>query len=379
MILSLQTSTFSAFGGIQTYNRLVCRVLNEIGPGQNRILIARDTQADVQQPGAEFKTLKLEAFHGKRFALLCKIVHLAVTQKINLVLIGHVNYAPLGWLIKLLQPRVRYAVMLYGVEAWRHLPPLKKYALQRADFLISISEYTRNEAIKANALRASRIHLLPNALEWNHAVSETEQAMLRSKGTRLLSVCRLDDTERYKGVDKVIEALPEIAKTIPEIHYSVVGAGTDLARHKDLAERMGVARRVDFLGFLADEALREQYRECDVFVMPSAAEGFGFVFLEAMKYAKPIVAASSAGAPEVVQDGITGLLIEYGNREGLARAVTDLCLDSALRVRLGEAGRQRLQDKYRYANFKTKLTEILAQEMTHSAYSQTDESASCAS
>jgi len=173
----------------------------------------------------------------------------------------------------------------------------------------------------------------------------------------------LEQTEKYKGVDKVIEVLPTVALQVPGIQYVVVGGGSDLDRHKQLAQQLGVADRVHFKGFLNDEALRACYRDCDVFVMPSAGEGFGFVFLEAMTYSKAIVAARSGGAPEVVEDEVTGRLVEYGDQAELAQALIELCLDPEKRNRLGSAGYQRLQERFTFAHFKQKLTEILNAEL----------------
>lgn len=385
MILSLQTTTFSAFGGIPTYNRLICRVLNEIGaPRQTNILIATDKLSDLEDPRAELTNLQLEGFAQKRPALIQRIIHLALTRQIDLALIGHVNYAPLALILKQFQPRLRYGVILYGIEAWQQLPRLKRYALQKADFVISISEYTRQLAVAANKLNEDRIHLLPNALEWKEEIGlESADFVQRSPGSKinLLSVCRLDSEERYKGVDKVIEALPDIINKVPDVSYTVVGGGTDLARHQQLARNLGVAERVHFLGFLSEEELRARYRDCDIFVMPSAGEGFGFVFLEAMKFGKPVVAANSGGAPEVVADFVTGRLVEYGNQPELATTLIELCLDPESRARLGAAGRQRLEERFRFENFRQKLTEIISQESPRTRYglAQADESASCAS
>ncbi|MBA3355853.1 MAG: glycosyltransferase family 4 protein [Pyrinomonadaceae bacterium] len=369
MILSLQTTTFSAFGGIPTYNRLVCRVLNEFGKSQ--VLIATDKNSDIERPAAELPNLKLEAFAQNRLALTRRVVRLGLAREFDLVLIGHVNYAPLGWLLKKLQPRRRYGVMLYGIEAWQQLSPLRRRALQHADFMISISNYTRQKAIQANLLIADRVHLLPNALEAPkiEAIPASDQSPA-IKGTRLLSVCRLDQNEQYKGVDKVIEVLQDVAGRVPDVQYVVVGSGTDLERHMQLAHKLGVAERVHFLGFLSDVALRASYQECDVFVMPSAGEGFGFVFLEAMQCGKPIIAANSGGAPEVVQDGVTGRLVEYGNKEQLATALIDLCLNPAKRDRLGQAGYQRLQENFTFPRFKQRLTEILLRELPTEAVSR---------
>jgi glycosyltransferase involved in cell wall biosynthesis len=126
---------------------------------------------------------------------------------------------------------------------------------------------------------------------------------------------------------------------------------------------MGVAACMHFPGFVSNEVLQKHYHECDLFVMPSAAEGFGFVFLEAMRYGKAIIAANSGGAPEVVTDGVTGTLVEYGNKAQLAQALINLCLDPNKCRRMGAAGRQRLQNNFTFRHFKEKLCEILTQEL----------------
>jgi phosphatidyl-myo-inositol dimannoside synthase len=365
MILALQTSTFGAYGGIPTYNRVVSRVLNEFEyPSEKRLLAATDPPSLLSSYQAQLPNLILKGFSGRRTAFVSHILWLALTQKIDLVLVGHVHYAPLGWILKLIQPRLNYGVVMYGIEAWQQLTAFRRHALQHADFSISISEYTKQMAVGMNVLNGNRISLLPNALEGS--IFDSVAATTYSQpivGTRLLSVCRLDRTEGYKGVDTVIEALPEMVKRIPGIQYTVVGGGSDLERHQKMAEKLGVGERVDFRGFVDDETLQSCYRDCDVFVMPSAGEGFGFVFLEAMKYGKAVVAANRGGAPEVVQDGITGSLVEYANKNQLADTLIDLCLDLNKRQRLGQAGYQRLHEEFTFTQFKQKLTEILMKEL----------------
>jgi glycosyltransferase involved in cell wall biosynthesis len=241
---------------------------------------------------------------------------------------------------------------------------MRRWALQQADFIISISDYTKRQAVAINGLDEKRIFVLPNALEWksNAAVATVASSSL-PLGTRLLSVGRLLKSEQQKGFDTVIKALPAIAKRVADVQYIVVGAGDDLERHKRLAREVGVADRVHFLGIVDEPTLRHCYQSCDIFVMPSAQEGFGFVYLEAMQYAKAVVAARSGGTPEVVEDQITGRLVEYGNEDELAQALVELCLDTEKRTTLGAAGYQRLQERFTFAQFKNKLGEILAGEL----------------
>lgn len=370
MILTLQTSTFNAYGGIPTYNRLVCRVLNGFGgAGEEQVLLATDKPSDVVEHSAQLQNLRLEAFASNRTAFVHRVLSLAATRHIDLALIGHVNYAPLGLLLKGLQPQLRYGVMIYGVDVWTRLSKSRRTALQQADFVISISEYTKEQAVKINGAVSERVHLLPNALEWD--VEGNVEPSFGSKppeGTRILTVCRLDETERYKGVDTVIEALPAVFARVPDAQYIIVGSGGDVARLKKLAEHLGVAGHVHFVGSVDDATLRGHYQTCDVFVMPSAKEGFGFVFLEAMQYRKPVVAADCGGSPEVVKNGVTGLLVRYKDIPQLAEALTMLCLDPALRNRLGQAGYERLQEHYTFPRFKQTLTDIIRKELPHAAH-----------
>lgn len=365
-MLIIQTTTFGARGGIPAYNRLVCRALNELGDStdasERRILIATDGPDEIAQAHPELIKLSLEAFSGNRVALIRRALGIALKQRIDLALIGHVNYAPIGLMLKLLQPGTRYGIILYGIEAWKRLTPVKRYALRKADFVIAISETTKKAAVAANRLDASRTCLLPNALLWADEEPTAEESV--GNGTRLLSVCRLEKSEQYKGVDLVIRALPKVRSRIPDVSYLVVGSGSDLARHKELAAKVGVADLVTFAGTVNDEVLRSSYRDCDIFLMPSDAEGFGFVFLEAMHYAKAVIAVKSGATPEVVRDGETGVLVDYGNVDQLANAITSLSLDAGLRRRLGIAGQQRLRNNFSFDQFKRRLNEIVMSELT---------------
>ena len=366
MILSLQTDTFGTFGGIPTYNRLVCRVLDAGESSEpNSVLIAMDDQADVDRNVSSHWNLHLKAFGGNRIRFVGTTIRTVLGGKVKLLLAGHLNYAPLCLLLKVLRPRMRFGVLIYGWDAWVRLSPIRRWALQQADFIISISDYTKRQAVAINGLDEKRIFVLPNALEWK--TSEAVERVATSSlplGTRILSVGRLLRSEQQKGFDTVIRALPSIAARVADVQYIIIGSGTDLERHKQLAREVGVSERVHFLGTVDEGTLRHCYKSCDIFVMPSAQEGFGFVYLEAMQFSKVVVAARSGGAPEVVEDQVTGRLVEYGNEDELAQALIELCLDPEKRSRLGSAGYQRLQERFTFAHFEQKLTEILSKELT---------------
>jgi phosphatidylinositol alpha-1,6-mannosyltransferase len=167
----------------------------------------------------------------------------------------------------------------------------------------------------------------------------------------------LDAAEGYKGIDAVIQALPDIRRKVPSLSYTVVGGGTDLGRLQQLAQDCGVADLVRFTGEVEHRQLLREYQECDVFALPSTGEGFGLVFLEAMSFAKPVVAVATGGPLDVVQDGITGRLV--GSPDRVSGALLELLLDHDKARTMGARGRARLQDTFSFERYVDRWRETL--------------------
>ena len=162
---------------------------------------------------------------------------------------------------------------------------------------------------------------------------------LRTVGERaVLIVGRLSAAERYKGHDQLIAVLPEVRRTLPNSQLIIAGAGDDLSRLRDLARAKDCGSAVLFTGFLEGEALAGLYARCRLFAMPSRGEGFGLVYLEAMRFAKPCIASNVDGGSEVVQDGVTGLLVDPDNLQQIGQALIRLLADDGLSERLGCGG-----------------------------------------
>jgi phosphatidylinositol alpha-1,6-mannosyltransferase len=160
----------------------------------------------------------------------------------------------------------------------------------------------------------------------------------------LLTIARLVPR---KGIDSVLEALAAVRRAVPDLVYVVAGDGPDRERLVELARRLGVDESVRFVGAVEDAELPLWYSLGDVFVMPSRSdppdvEGFGIVYLEAAACERPVVAARAGGVPDAVADGVSGLLVEPGDRDGLARALAELLSDPARRANLGRRARERV-------------------------------------
>jgi len=173
-------------------------------------------------------------------------------------------------------------------------------------------------------------------------------------------VARLTRADRYKGLHLVIKSLPSIRKSIPDVRYTIVGEGDEKKYLLRLAQAMDVENAVELVRGVTDSGLSQLYQESDVFVMPSLKEGFGIVFLEAMAHGKPVIAGNHGGSPEIVADGVTGFLVNYGDTWELSQKITQLLEDHELRAKMGALGRERVVREFSFARFLKNMTDCLA-------------------
>jgi glycosyltransferase involved in cell wall biosynthesis len=159
--------------------------------------------------------------------------------------------------------------------------------------------------------------------------------------------------EKRKGIDLFLEALPEMLIENDRLEIRVVGQNfeayglgkTYKDRFLELNEGAPWLGRVTFLGYVDDEGLKDEFERCDIFVAPSRYESFGLIYVEAMRAGKPCVAVRTGGVPEVVDDGVTGILVEPP-AESLRHAIRTLVNDPGLRKTMGQAGRRRYEAKF---------------------------------
>ncbi|MFZ0522435.1 MAG: glycosyltransferase [Candidatus Acidiferrales bacterium] len=179
------------------------------------------------------------------------------------------------------------------------------------------------------------------------------------EGRVILTVGRWVASERYKGVDDLIFAVAQLRHKVPRLHLVAVGEGDDLPRLKTQAGKLDLSDAVHFLQGLSRKELAACYARSDVFALPSTGEGFGLVFLEAMAFAKPVVAARAGGATDVVENEVNGLLVPAQDPEQLAHALARLFLDDALRADLGRRGLDKIHGQYSFRVFASELDAIV--------------------
>lgn len=155
------------------------------------------------------------------------------------------------------------------------------------------------------------------------------------------SVGRLD---RQKGLGIALQAFHRALPSLPKAKYMMLGDGPDRASLSRLVEELGLHDHVGLLGYVKQPA--PIIKALDVLIMPSRWESFGLAAAEAMAAERPVIASKVGGLQELVQENITGLLVEAGDVAGLAEAMVRLGSDAALRQRLGSQGRARIVERF---------------------------------
>jgi phosphatidylinositol alpha-1,6-mannosyltransferase len=160
-----------------------------------------------------------------------------------------------------------------------------------------------------------------------------------------LAVGRMAAEERYKGHEALIAAWPAVRTRVPHAELVIVGDGNDRPRLEAFARSHALGDGVRFTGRVGEAALSGYYDHAAFFVLPSAAEGFGLVYLEAMRAGLACIAAPGA-ACEVIADGATGVIVDPQRDDDLTRAVTALFLDPERSAAMGRAGAARVRDRF---------------------------------
>jgi len=259
--------------------------------------------------------------------------------------------------------RPPYMVVLYGIDVWQPLSAAHRRALHGAAVQAAISNYTLTRA-QPYVGRLSEAAIVPLTLEdtLSSSPERGDAALLAALGRGyLLIVGRMSRSERYKGHEILLEAMARL----PEARLVVVGDGDDRPRLQELAVSLGLGERVFFTGYVATAVLPEIYRRASVFVMPSTGEGFGLVYLEAMREGVPCIAAQGTVAEEVMANGDAGLLVPAGDAAALAEACGRLLDDPELAHRLGAAGAQRFRREFSPARFENAVENALDRLLTH--------------
>ena len=218
--------------------------------------------------------------------------------------------------------------------------------------VLCVSNDTAHEVVK-RGINPLKVRVIPNGFDMREidiyrrdTYGERSSRLNAERllgGPVLLTVSRLDE---YKGVQRVIEAMPKILSEVPGTRYVVMGQGGYKKELMRLASTSPAWDSIIFLGAGTDFEKFACYERCSVFVMPSEVEGFGIVYLEANAFGKPVIGGDIMGVPDAIVHGETGLLVDARDVDAIADAAIHLLRNPDEARRLGENGRQRVEREF---------------------------------
>jgi glycosyltransferase involved in cell wall biosynthesis len=361
---------FRVKGGIQVYSYFFLQAFGSIFDNLKASIFVKNDTLD-KSYFYYLRNWKIYYFGNwpsylKTLVFSAQIAVLAIWQRPRLVVSTHLHFIVAAYWLKRMTG-IPYWTVAHGVEAWNIQRPALKKALHYADRILAVSGYTRDRLLKEQNLDPSKISILPNTFDANRfkvAPKPTyllNQYSLEPEQPIILTVARLAEVERYKGYDKILEALPQIRQAIPNVHYIIVGKGDDRTRIEQLIAQLGLQNCVTLAGFVSDEQLCDYYNLCDLFAMPSKREGFGIVYLEALACGKPTLGGDQDGAIDALCHGELGALVNPDDPEAIAQTIIQILQKTYPNPLLynPEALRQKVIDVYGFERFQKTLVQYI--------------------
>jgi len=361
------TGAYNLQGGIAAANRLVIQSL------------LSDHSVDIyalNEPigsSLKYQHLPKVSYHSFnlnkiKFAFAVWVVILRRRYKI--VFCDHANLSSILAPLRLMG-LIHYTLRLNGIEVFSsHLDAQGKFGIMNASRLLAISSYTQEQInlsfpeldVQVVDLSLDLEHSQDLALVEAHRppldLTASDGSLQSLRHLIILHVGRMATSEQYKGQDVLIQAMPQILELHPQAQLVFAGQGDDMERLLVLARSNSpeVQAAIFFAGFVSEELLTQLYQQCYVFAMPSRGEGFGLVYIEAMRWAKPCIASRVDAAQYIVQHEITGLLVEDAtSSESVAHTVINLLDDPERARQYGLAGYQRVLEHYTFEHFRERF------------------------
>lgn len=359
-MLFLQTQAYRTHGGMQTYMRRLAEIMTAVCGELHEPFVSVSVTDLKPYINLHPNSVHYDEFIGAggdkaRFigATLRTLLH----QPQRVAVLGHIALAPIAYLCKRLGLINHYILVLHGVEAWKQHPKHVRVACRHSTAIIATTRYTACEFQVQNLFAHPKMYIVPLAL----AESSLARLESRTKNPKLevLAVGRLDSTERYKGFECVMGAVGKLAKAGVSIRLRIAGTGDDFPRLQARATSIAPADAIEMLGNVDESKMPELYGSCDVFAMPSRKEGFGLVFLEAMRFGKACVGGRHGGTPEVIRDGTDGFLVNYGDEDALVRIFKELSNNRVQAERMGRSAFERVASEYVFPVMKNRWRAIL--------------------
>ena len=333
-------------GGVQASARIAWEAVSENADAPELLVYANENHTETLRNGNG--TLVV---NSKK-----KAVYHALTRKWSqdLVFVWHLG------LLRLLPffrfSKVRVVVMLLGIEAWKRPAGLTRKQLAKVDLFLSISDHTWRDFLQFNSQYEAKPHQTVLLGIGSPLLGETP---LPSATPAALMLSRLSKDEDYKGHREVIRIWSRVVRNVPGAELWIVGDGDLRNSLKELVTQLDLGARVRFWGRVSEETKEKLLQDCRCLVMPSRGEGFGLVYLEAMRVGRPCLVSTLDAGREVVNPPEAGLAANPDNEDELVNAACRLLTDGPEWQQWSVQARRRYEAKYTAKHFQQRLLAAL--------------------
>jgi phosphatidylinositol alpha-1,6-mannosyltransferase len=359
-ILFLYLDAFRQTGGIEKFNRAFMKALDDIS--KDGLINYKAFSVCDDLPETKYVSVhNHRGFRNRKFVFTINALFGGL--KNDLLVIGHLNLAPVALLIKLAKPKIKMILIAHGIEVWKKQSFIKSKLIKKTDTILAVSKFTREKILEHNKLSPDKIKIFPNTLDPFFIPPDKKEKpnyLLEryglSKDTEIiLTITRINRYEVYKGYDLVLQVLPDIVKLFPNVKYLLCGkyGPFEETKLKQFVEQYKLADHFIFPGFIKEEELIDHYLLADVFVMPSKKEGFGIVFIEAAACGTPVIAGNKDGSVDALLNGQIGKLVDPDNLSEIKESIIDAIKNPVIN------NRDLLLENFGFEQFKKRLRMIL--------------------
>ena len=275
----------------------------------------------------------------------------------------HVHFATPAATVGLIAGRIfgiGFSMSVHGPDEFYDAPGYRlAEKIQGAAFICCIGYYCRSQLMKLSPpAHWSKLEIAPLGVD--PSAFGPRPFREHPSPFQILCVGRLVPA---KGQHILVDAVAALVRAGHDVRLRLVGGGPDRASLEAQVRRLGLGERVVFEGVVNQDRIRAIYAEADCFALASFAEGIPVVLMEAMAMEIPCVTTFITGHPELIRDGVDGVLIAPSDESALAAAIAGLIADPERRRRLGEAGRRRVIEKYDLETNTRRLAGILRRRL----------------
>jgi phosphatidylinositol alpha-1,6-mannosyltransferase len=356
-MLFLTLETFNKTGGIQSASRILAKAIAELALAKGETFRMMSL-CDAKKLGSNgYVDPKLsKGYNNQKFHFFLTAIYEGFSSKT--IILSHINLLSVAFWIHLFVPGTRIILLAHGKEVWTNLLPWKKKFIASKVEIWAVSQYTKDVLINRHGISVNKVRILNNCLDPYFKVPTSfskpgyllERYQISAKTPLIFSVSRINEHERNKGYDRVLDCLPELATHFPDIKY-MLGGKIEAVEYCHILKKiqaLNISTQVILPGFIPQDELADHYLLSDIFIMPSSKEGFGLVFLEALACGRQVIAGNKDGSVDALRNGELGSLIDPASKDEIYQAIS-----TGLQKPRNQTAKELQQKTIRYFNFHT--------------------------